>query len=301
MDRNDTKELMVTIWCITYNHEPYIRQCLESFVMQNTNFRFEAIVHDDASTDGTTEIIKEYANKYPDIIKPIFEFENQYSKRDGSIERIMIKHMRGKYVAMCEGDDYWIDPFKLQKQVDFLECNKEYSLCFHNAVEFYEGIPKIPKVFCKIADSRDVTLEELIDSWIVPTASMFLRRTVFDNYPEWTKQIYSGDLTLQLISYDKGKIYYMNQIMSFYRKIYNGNSVSVKYAENMSYVLEQHALLLHLYNEYTDYRYTDVLARRISHKEKSCLFIKYRKINLLYAFLRMPFFCFSKLRKRMLK
>lgn len=125
----EEQPLMVTIRCATYNHEPYIRQCLEGFVMQKTNFRFEAIVHDDASTDGTADIIREYAKKYPDIIKPILETENQYSKHDGSIRRIMNAHTRGKYVAMCEGDDYWTDPFKLQKQVDFLELNKEYSFC----------------------------------------------------------------------------------------------------------------------------------------------------------------------------
>ena len=123
------EELMVTIRCLVYNHEPYIRQCLEGFVMQKTNFRFEAIVHDDASTDGTAAIIKEYAEKYPDIIKPIFETENQYSKRDGSIKRIMNAHTHGKYIAYCEGDDYWTDPYKLQKQVDFLETHPEYGLC----------------------------------------------------------------------------------------------------------------------------------------------------------------------------
>ena len=113
---NGSRPLMVTIQCLTYNHEPYIRQCLEGFVMQKTNFRFEAIVHDDASTDGTATIIREYAEKYPDIIKPIYETENQYSKRDDSLTRIMNTHTHGKYVAMCEGDDYWTDPLKLQKR-----------------------------------------------------------------------------------------------------------------------------------------------------------------------------------------
>lgn len=106
---------VLTIQCIAYNQAPYIRQCLEGFCMQKTNFRFEAIVHDDASTDDTALIIREYAEKYPDIIKPIYETENQYSKKDGSLRRIMNKHTCGKYVAYCEGDDYWTDPLKLQK------------------------------------------------------------------------------------------------------------------------------------------------------------------------------------------
>ena len=133
-NKDNQQPLMVTIRCIAYNQERYIRDCLEGFVMQKTNFRFEAIVHDDASTDGTAAIIKEYAEKYPDIIKPILETENQYSKHDGSLQRIMAEGCKGKYVAFCEGDDYWTDPLKLQKQVDFLESHPDYSLCFHNAI-----------------------------------------------------------------------------------------------------------------------------------------------------------------------
>lgn len=129
MEQNkDNQPLMVTIRCIAYNQEAYIRDCLEGFVMQQTNFRFEAIVHDDASTDGTAAIIKEYAEKHPDIIKPILETENQYSKHDGSLGRIMDEHTHGKYVAYCEGDDCWIDPLKLQKQVDYLEAHPDCML-----------------------------------------------------------------------------------------------------------------------------------------------------------------------------
>ena len=125
---------LVAINCLVYNHEPYLRDCFEGFVMQQTNFPFVAIVHDDASMDGSAAIIREYEEKYPHIFKPIYETENQYSKRDGSLDRIMdeaINATDAKYVAMCEGDDYWTDPLKLQKQVDFLEANPEFSMCFH--------------------------------------------------------------------------------------------------------------------------------------------------------------------------
>ena len=124
---------LVAINCLVYNHEPYLRDCLEGFVMQQTNFPFVAIVHDDASTDGSAAIIREYEEKYPHIFKPIYETENQYSKLDGSLDRIMdeaINATGAKYVAMCEGDDYWTDPLKLQKQVDFLEANPECGLCY---------------------------------------------------------------------------------------------------------------------------------------------------------------------------
>ena len=118
-------EILVSIRCAVYNHEPYIRQCLDGFVMQKTNFRFEAIVHDDASTDNSASIIREYAGKYPDIIRPIYETENQFSKKDGSLMRIITEACHGKYYASCEGDDYWTDPLKLQKQVDYMESHPE--------------------------------------------------------------------------------------------------------------------------------------------------------------------------------
>lgn len=125
--------VIVAINCMVYNHEPYVRQCLDGFVMQQTDFRFVAIVHDDASTDKSADIIREYAERYPDIIYPIYETENQYSKHDGSLSKIKdeaIQSLNPKYVAMCEGDDYWTDPMKLQKQVDYLEGHPEVSLVY---------------------------------------------------------------------------------------------------------------------------------------------------------------------------
>ena len=113
------KNILVTVKCTVYNHEPYLRQCLDGFVMQKTNFAFEVLVHDDASTDGSKAIIEEYAERYPNIIKPMYETVNQY--QIGGFYRIiqlMNKYVQGKYIAICEGDDYWIDPLKLQKQVD---------------------------------------------------------------------------------------------------------------------------------------------------------------------------------------
>ena len=122
---------LVSICSITYNHAPYIRQCLDGFLMQKTNFPFEIIINDDCSTDGTTEIIKEYAAKYPDLIKPIFHDENQYQKGvRGMFAKFVFPKAQGKYLALCEGDDYWIDPLKLQKQVDILESDDSVSMVY---------------------------------------------------------------------------------------------------------------------------------------------------------------------------
>ncbi len=130
---------LVAINCLAYNQENFIRECLDGFVKQQTHFPFVAIVHDDASTDQTAAIIREYASKYPDIIKPILETENRYSKGDNSLSLIMKQaciKTGAKYMAFCEADDYWTDPLKLQKQVDFLEANPEYSLCYTD-LDFY--------------------------------------------------------------------------------------------------------------------------------------------------------------------
>ena len=176
MEQNivNQQPLMVSIRCIAYNQEKYIRDCLEGFVMQQTNFKFEAIVHNDASTDGTAAIIKEYAEKYPDIIKPILETENQYSKHDGSLQRIMAEVCKGRYVAFCEGDDYWTDPLKLQKQVDFLESHPDYSLCFHNAIMHWEDGRAEDALFSHV-ENRLYTGVEVFQNWIVPTASVVVR------------------------------------------------------------------------------------------------------------------------------
>lgn len=128
---------LVSICCITYNHAQFIRKCLDGFLMQKTDFPIEILIHDDCSTDGTTEIVREYEAKYPDLIFPLYEEENQYQQgKAAEIDFYNYRRARGKYIAYCEGDDYWTDPLKLQKQVDFMEANPEYSVCFHNYVTY---------------------------------------------------------------------------------------------------------------------------------------------------------------------
>jgi glycosyltransferase involved in cell wall biosynthesis len=143
MNRN---EPLVSICCITYNHENYIRDCIEGFLMQKTTFPIEIIIHDDASTDNTAQIIKEYADQNPDLFVTILQTENQWSKGGGSIfARFVFPRARGKYIALCEGDDYWTDSYKLQKQVYFLEENPDYGIASsrfvaHDKNDVYTGI-----------------------------------------------------------------------------------------------------------------------------------------------------------------
>lgn len=125
---------MVSVCCITYNQAPYIAKALEGFQMQRTTFPYEVIVHDDASTDGTREILARYASKHPDLIFPIFQNENQYSRNVPISAEFVFKKARGKYIALCEGDDYWTDEEKLQWQVDFLEANPTIAMCTHEVI-----------------------------------------------------------------------------------------------------------------------------------------------------------------------
>ena len=221
--------LMVTIRCITYNHKPYIRQCLEGFVMQNTNFRFEAIVHDDASTDGTAAIIREYAEKYPDIIKPIYETENQYSKHDGSLDRIMDAHMHGKYIALCEGDDYWIDPLKLQKQVDFLEKHPEYGLCYTNYETLYESKKQIVPAPSAKRNSGNI-FEELLQRNFIVTATVLFRTNVYysasKQIMEYAQSWSIGDYPLWLEIAKDWKIKYLRDCTTIYRVLSDSASHS---------------------------------------------------------------------------
>lgn len=202
------KKLKVIIRCLVYNHEPYLRDCLEGFVMQKTNFAFKAVVHDDCSTDGSAAIIREYAEKYPDIIEPIYETENLYSKRNGSLRKVMdaATMNRSDYIAYCEGDDYWIDPHKLQKQVDFLDNNPEYSMCFTSCKIQYQYKQRNNMKGEHIED-RDYSATELYKTWTVPTASICLRESVL-HHPKRSlnKKALYGDITLILTSALVGKI-----------------------------------------------------------------------------------------------
>lgn len=128
-----TNQPLVSIVSMVFNHAAFLRDCLDGLVMQETSFPYEVIVHDDASTDGSAEIIEEYASKYPGLIQPILQQENQYSKKVHIGNTFIYPKVRGKYIAICEGDDYWTDPHKLQRQVDFLESHPEFVMACSRA------------------------------------------------------------------------------------------------------------------------------------------------------------------------
>ena len=217
-DRGNERPL-VSICCLAFNHEPYIREALEGFLMQKTDFPIEVLIHDDASTDGTASVIREYEERFPDIIKPIYQTENQYSKGIKNISGVFnFPRAKGKYIAMCEGDDYWTDPYKLQKQIDFLEQNPGCTLCFHSA--------KIVTVDRTVTDGRmrpyssdrKVSPEEIIDK---PSGyamcSMVFPARIMQNLPDYYLNCPIGDIPMQLMMAAEGWGYYFDQDMGAYR------------------------------------------------------------------------------------
>ena len=212
------KEILVSISCITYNHAPYIRQCLDGFMMQQTNFAFEVLIHDDASTDGTTEIIKEYEAKYPDIIKPLYEEENQWVKGRRGSAVFNFPRAKGKYIALCEGDDYWTDPLKLQKQVDFLEANPDFVMCSCQHKVYNENLGEYSNNWYRnIHEGVEYNLFTFINGyWFCQTLTVMLRADKF-NINENVQHSYFIDAALFFNLLKKGKGYMLPHDIGVYR------------------------------------------------------------------------------------
>ena len=206
---------LVSICCITYNHENYIREAIEGFLLQKTNFPIEIIIHDDSSTDGTAEIVKEYAEKYPELIIPIYQSINQYSQGIKPWPNFVFPRARGKYIALCEGDDYWTDSFKLQKQVDFLEASPEYAICFHPVKIWKKG--EIIEDYITKEVPETTTIQDLAEGNYIHTPSVMFRNKLFDKFPEEFYKALIGDYFLHMLNARYGKIKKLKNTMGVYR------------------------------------------------------------------------------------
>lgn len=230
-----SKGIVVSVACITYNHAPYIRQCLEGFLMQKTNFPIEIIVHDDASTDGTDDIIREYVLKYPELFKVILQEENQYSK-GVDVLSLVLERSAGKYIALCEGDDYWTDPLKLQKQVDFLENNPEYVMCSHRFKQLKQSTGDITDDwYGTLSNSVHYDLDTIISfkEWYTQTVTILFRKTSL----KLTKlNLYkqTRDLVLVYHILQSGCGVMLNEFMSVYRKHKGGVWTGVSYDKQIT-------------------------------------------------------------------
>jgi glycosyltransferase involved in cell wall biosynthesis len=263
---------LVSVNTVTYNQAPYIHRCIEGVLMQKTTFPFELVLGEDCSTDGTREIVMEYAQKYPDIIRVITSESNV-----GVTENVKRTTFacQGEFIAFCEGDDYWIDPLKLQKQYDAI-IKYDATLVTHGTlVVFYKDgkiayEPKIrkPKDGSGYLDFIDI----LSHRAIFHTSSIFMRTEIFGRLPEWFAQVPVGDYPIKVVSAYLGKVYYIDEIMSVYQKGISGSYTDRKRISKMEgawyYDLEKaHSKMYANLDEYTGYQYSEVI--------RACLILRH--------------------------
>lgn len=217
-------EIKVSISCITFNHAPFIHKCLEGFLMQQVNFPLEVLIHDDASTDGTQEIIAAFQQKYPEVIFPLLQNANQYQRGvRGMNARFNFPRARGKYIALCEGDDYWTDPLKLQKQVDFLEKNPDVVLCGHDSVLVNKNDEIIQTTALEERQKKDCSGLDLQKCFGILTQTMCFRNMPgLKAMPKQAFEISNGDKFLISFLGQFGSYKYMSEVKPSAYRLHDG-------------------------------------------------------------------------------
>lgn len=257
------QEIKVSVICNAYNHGPYIRDALEGFVSQKTNFNYEVLIHDDASTDNTADIIREYEKKYPELIKPIYQIENQYSKGVNITKTFHLPRLKGKYVALCEGDDYWTDQEKLQKQYDAMEAHPELDICAHAVSKVQASNDRL---ICYIAPSdKEIVFstEEVIagGGGFVATNSLFYRRELLEEQPEFRKYC-PIDYSLQIHGALRGGMLFLPDNMAVYRFLVAGSwtkrLANREYADGQRRKINR---MLDMVDDETNKEYTEIIHR----------------------------------------
>lgn len=270
----EMEEIMVSVLCLAYNHEKYVRQALESIVAQKADFKFEVLVHDDASTDGTADIIREFEQKYPDIVKPIYQTENQYSKHIKIHEKYSFPRARGKYFAFCECDDYWVDPCKLQKQVDYMETHPECALCIHNALQVNVAGSIIGSMRPTEKD-RIISCEEVIlgGGGFCATNSILAPMKYAEKLPSFFA-ISAQDAVWQMYLASCGTTYCFQEEMSAYRVGVPGGWISRMKKDPKAYSAHYDKVVAvkRAFDEYTNCRFHDTIEESIINSTFSYLY-----------------------------
>ncbi|HRE41344.1 MAG TPA: glycosyltransferase [Ignavibacteria bacterium] len=252
--------MLVSIICNFYNHEKFVSQTINSFLSQKKNFEFEILLHDDCSNDSTPNILREFENYYPNLIKVIYQKENQYLKGINVWTEIQFPRAKGKYIALCDGDDYWTDPYKLQKQVDYLENNPDCAFTCHSVHILNESGNAIPwKVFEK---AKEIILtEDIIKAHFIPTLSLVFRTSIVNKIPSWFNKIQSGDIALELILSTYGYGFYFFNNMGVYR--FSGSGITITYSLEFYKFIQNKIYLYCKFNEFSNNKFKEILNNRI--------------------------------------
>ena len=276
-------EMKVSVYCLVYNHERYLDTALQGFVNQKTNFDYEVFVHDDASTDNSKSIIEGYAQLYPQIIKPIYQQENQYSKGINIFTTFILPRMSGEYIAVCEGDDFWTEPLKLQRQVDFLDRHLDYVACVHNTTIINMRTHKKRLKHSQLEEG-DISFADAVygggrsyhtSSLVYRIQYATMKRPDFFRIAE---KMNVGDYPLALYLTLSGKVKFLNYNMSLYR-FGTENSWSNRIHMNQYGDAHMHQTMpdmLKEVNQYTNYEYNGILKDEIMKRQFLCLLMEER-------------------------
>jgi glycosyltransferase involved in cell wall biosynthesis len=259
---------LVSISLVAFNAENYLRDAIEGCLKQEVNFPYEIIIHDDASNDSTPQIIREYAAIYPHKIIPIIQQENQYSKGVEIIAKYIIPRAKGKYIAFVEADDYWIDPKKLQNQIDFLESHQDFSMCFTATKHIYPQSPRKPRLkryrnHDSVCPPKDVILR---GGSLLDMISAVARRSVFDDIPDWYSYSILWDWSIPLLALLKGKIQYHNYVTAVYRENSPGSWTqnTAKNYEKRKNNINKSIRITDGFDEETNYKYHHHVTKKIN-------------------------------------
>jgi glycosyltransferase involved in cell wall biosynthesis len=293
------EKTLVSICCQTFNHVNYIEQCIEGFLMQKINFKIEILLRDDASSDGTTEIVKKYSNKYPHIINALIYTKNQFQKGVSPF-RDNVRRAKGKYIALCEGDDYWTDPYKLQKQVDFLEVNEDYGICAHRVQISNQFNASENYIFPENLLSQDYFIEQFIANNLAATCSIIFKKELFQSNP-WHNKSPFGDilLILTVLKNSNNKIRILHDVMGTYRIHYGGihgkfhqsnEGLVIAYEQHLQFnkLIKRHLLSEDKYKSHIQTKKIDTIQKILSliDKRKSPFkYVKYKFLNFLKFYL----------------
>lgn len=293
-------DILVSIICITYNHEKFIKYAIDGFLMQKTNFKYEILIHDDASTDATQQILKEYQKKFPELIKVIYQKENQFNKgKSGTV--LLLENAKGKYLAFCEGDDYWVDINKLQKQVDFLKNHANYSAVYHNVKiideKNNEFNDKNARNVFPIYKNYTIMKRTLLIGTLTGQLGTLVCINFWKIFDENLKSAYcncraNGDVKINILLNNIGNIKFFADIMSCYRRTYNGASYNAR-TKNMDLTFKCYSDIVNI-EKMILIIFGDNLSKSIFKRSKakyltSCLVNSIRRKNLkrFYSFVKL--------------
>ena len=276
----------VTVLVIAYNHAPYIRQALSGVFMQKTSFEFEVLISEDASDDGTREIVTAMADSEPDRIRLLLSDRNL---RDNSVIRRGFEAAAGQYVALLDGDDYWTSDQKLQKQIDLLDTAPDCSSCFHNVRVAYEDQAIEPHLFHQEETITGITaskpkprstLSDIVRGNFVPTCSAVFRSTAMRQIPRCFDQMRSGDWALHVLGAQRGDLAYIDEVMATYR-VHSGGwwTANRRHGQSLGH-LEEAEETLSIFNRYLGFEFDPQIGEATAkHYEGAAVRFRKRRQN----------------------